>query len=73
MMYSEKKDQLPKFQPFFQDLAVRRCLVKKMFLPEACNFIKKGILAQLLPYAFCGISKSILIHRTPPVAAAGSP
>ena len=32
MMYSEKKDQLPKFQPFFQDLG-----------PEV--FSKKDVLA----------------------------
>ena len=36
---------------------------------EACNFIKKETLAQVLPCEFCEISKNTLSYRTPPVAA----
>ena len=36
--------------------------------PQACNFIKKKILAQLLSCEFCEISKNTFPYRTPPVA-----
>ena len=37
--------------------------------PEACNFIKKEALAQVLSCEFCEISKNTILHRTPLVAA----
>ena len=37
--------------------------------PEACNIIKKEILAQVFPYEFCEISKNTFSYGTPPVAA----
>ena len=36
---------------------------------QACNFIKKKTLAQVLPCEFCEISKNTFSYRTPPVAA----
>ena len=36
---------------------------------QACNFIKKETLAQLLSCEFCEISKNTFSYRTPPVAA----
>ena len=36
---------------------------------EACNFIKKETLAQVLSCEFCKISKNTFSYRTPPVAA----
>ena len=47
---------------------------KKAFLkisPEACNFVKKETLEQVISCDFCGIFKNILFHRTPPVAPSG--
>ena len=35
---------------------------------KACNFIKKGTLAQVFSCKFCKISKNTLFYRTPPVA-----
>ena len=45
----------------------QKCSVKKVFLeilPEACNFIKKEALAQLLSCEFCEISKNTFFHST---------
>ena len=36
---------------------------------DACNFIKKETLAQVLSCEFCEISKNTFSYRTPPVAA----
>ena len=38
-------------------------------LPKACNFIKKGTLAQVFSCEFCEIFKNTVLHRTPLVAA----
>ena len=43
----------------------QRCSVKK----EACNFIKKETLAQVIFCEFCKISKNTFSYRTPLVAA----
>ena len=40
-----------------------------LFLPEACNFIKKETLVQGFSSKFCEISKNTLSYRTSPVAA----
>ena len=37
--------------------------------PEACNFIKKGTLAQVFSCEFCEFSKKTFLQRTPLVAA----
>ena len=37
--------------------------------PQACNFIKKETLTQVIYCEFCEISKNIFFHRTPLVAA----
>ena len=39
--------------------------------PEACSFIKKGTLAQVLSCEFCEIYKNNFYYRTPMVAASG--
>ena len=36
---------------------------------QACNFIQKETLAQVLPYKFCKISKKNFSYRTPRVGA----
>ena len=38
-------------------------------MPEACNFIKKGSLAEALSCEFCEISKNTVCYQTPLVAA----
>ena len=38
-------------------------------LPEACNFIKKETLTQVLSCEFCAISKNTFFYKTPLVAA----
>ena len=38
-------------------------------MPEACDFIKKETLAQILSCEFCEISKNTFSYRTPLVAA----
>ena len=47
------------------------CSVKKMFLEisQACNFIKKEILAQVFSCEFCESSKNTFSYRTPSLAA----
>ena len=58
------------FAKFYPEAAIRRCSVKKVFLKilqiyrktpapesEACNFIKKGTLAQMFSCEFCEILK----------------
>ena len=40
-------------------------------IPEACNFIKKETLAQVLSCEFCEIYKNTFYYRTPLVAASG--
>ena len=40
--------------------------------PQACNFIKKETLPQVLSYEFCEISKNTFSYRTPPVAASAT-
>ena len=50
----------------------QRCSVGKGVLscrPGACNFIKKGTLAQMFSCKFCEISKNTFSYRTPPIAA----
>ena len=53
----------------------RRCSVRKdvlrnfLEMPEACNFIQKETLAQVLSCEFCEVSKNTFFYRTPPVAA----
>ena len=39
--------------------------------PEACNFIKKGTLAQVFSCESCQIYKNTFYYRTPLVAASG--
>ena len=36
---------------------------------QACNFIKKGTLAQVFSCEFCKISKNTFSYRAPPVIA----
>ena len=38
-------------------------------MPDACNFIKKGTLAQVFSCEFNEISKNTFLHRTPLVVA----
>ena len=38
-------------------------------MPEACNFIKKETLEQVLSCEFCEIFRYTFFYRTPPVAA----
>ena len=38
---------------------------------QACNFIKKEALAQVLFNEFCEIFKNTFFYRTPPVAMSG--
>ena len=38
-------------------------------LPQACNFIKKDILAQVFSFEFCEVSKNNFSYRMPLVAA----
>ena len=38
---------------------------------QACNFIKKEVLAQVLSNEFCEIFKNTFFYRTPPVATSG--
>ena len=40
--------------------------------PQACNFIKKEILAQAFSCEFCEISKNAFSYRKPPMAASES-
>ena len=40
--------------------------------PQACNFIKKENLTQMLYCEFCEISKTTFFHKTPPLAASES-
>ena len=42
---------------------------ESIFWPEACNFIKKGTLAQMFSCEFCKSSKNTSSHRTSLVAA----
>ena len=62
----------------FSETATRGVLSKTVFLkishnpepdhkPEACNFIKKGTLAQVFFCEFCEIFKSSFFYRTLPV------
>ena len=59
---------------------VRRCSVKKVFLKillnfqentQACNFIKKETLTQVLSCEFCEISKNTSSYSTPPMSPSG--
>ena len=50
------------------EAAVQRFSVKKVFLEETCNFIKKETLAQVFSSEFCEISRNTFSNRTPPVA-----
>ena len=42
---------------------------KKVFRPQACNFIKKEALTQVFYCVFYEISKNLFSNRTPPVVA----
>ena len=58
-----------------QDITISYCLVTLLsmiewnFLRQACNFIKKETLAQVLSCEFFEISKNTFINRTPLVTA----
>ena len=41
----------------------------QLWYSQACNFIKKGTLAQVFSSEFCKISEKTFSYRTPPVAA----
>ena len=41
----------------------------QLWYAQACNFIKKGTLAQMFSSEFCKISEKTFSYRTPPVAA----
>ena len=60
------------------EAAIQRCSVKKVFLklckihrktpvPEAYNFIKKEILAQMFSCEFCEIFNRTFFYKTPSV------
>ena len=67
-----KQSQIFQNKCVFREVVVRRCSVEKIFLkisqnskestcarisrPQACNFIKKETLAQVLSFEFCKIS-----------------
>ena len=59
------------------EAVVRRCSVTKDTFRnlakltglEACNFVKKETLVQVLSYEFCEIYKNTFCYRTPPVPA----
>ena len=73
----------------FREVVVRRCSVEKIFLkisqnskentcarisrPQACNFIKKETLAQVLSFEFCKISQNTFFYRTSLVATSDFP
>ena len=48
----------------FTEAATRDVLCKKVFLEQACNFIKKEILAQVFSCEFCEISKNTFLQNT---------
>ena len=56
-------------------VVLRRFLVfsNNKLISEACNFIKKETLAQVLSCEFCEISKNTFFDRTPLVAASHIP
>ena len=45
------------------------CLSVFDHVMQACNFIKKESLAQVVSYKFCEIFQNTFSNRTPPVAA----
>ena len=58
----------------------QRCSVKKVFLKnslnlqentQACNFVKKETLTQVLSCEFCEIFKNTCFYSTPPMAPSG--
>ena len=51
------------YSAFFRNIYIIR--------PQACNFIKKEILAQVFSCEFCEISKNTFSYRILPVAASG--
>ena len=60
------------------EVVVQRCSVKKVLLkisqnshPEACNFIKKETLTQMLSCEFCEIFNNAFVYKTSLVAASG--
>ena len=46
-------------------------LCQSLFFNEACNFVKKEVLAQVFSCEFSEISKNNFSYRTPLVAASG--
>ena len=65
-----KKGVLRNFTKFTGKHLCQSFSFNKAAGPEACNFIKKETLAQVLSCEFCEISKkeNIFFHRTPLVA-----
>ena len=55
--------------PSYTEAVVQRCSVKKVLVPEACNFIEKETLALVFSCEFHEISKSTFLHRAPLVDA----
>ena len=62
------KRLLPNRSAFIEAVA-RRCSVKKLSQPQACNFIKKETLTQMFSCEFREISKNTNFYRTPLVVA----
>ena len=53
----------------FPKFAGKHLCQSLFFVPQACNFIKQELLAQVFSCEFCEISKKSFLHRTPLVAA----
>ena len=69
-----KKGVLRNFAKFTGKHLCQSLLFNKVagLRPQACNFIKKETLAQVLSCEFHKISKNTFSYRTPPVAASVS-
>ena len=55
-----------------QENTCARIRVLRTPVPQACNFTKKEISAQVFSCGFCEISKNIFFHRTPLVGASAN-
>ena len=70
-MCSVKKVFLENLQNL-QEITCARVSFLTKLQAEACNFIKKEALAQVLCRKFCEIFKKTFFYRTPLMAASGS-
>ena len=64
---SKKFCEIHRKTPVLESLFYYSC--SRSLLPQTCNFIKKGTLAQVFPGEFCEIFQNTFFYRTPPVTA----